>query len=102
MLQDGNLQVVTSELALAECLVCPSNRKPRRPASARNGAFQWRQAHRGADLPRNLIEAARLRALHGLEMPDAIHGATAKIARCKWFLTNDAFWPVLRVLKHFA
>jgi hypothetical protein len=27
------------------------------------------------------FEAARLRALHALKMPDAIHAATAKIAR---------------------
>lgn len=36
-----------------------------------------------------LLEAARLRGLHVLEIPDAIHAATAKIARCTHFLTAD-------------
>ncbi len=37
-----------------------------------------------------MLEAARLRALHALEMPDAIHAATAKTSRCTHFLTADA------------
>lgn len=36
-----------------------------------------------------LIEAARLRAVANLRLPDAIHGATATLTGCETFLTND-------------
>lgn len=36
-----------------------------------------------------LIEAARLRSLSSLRLPDAIHLATAINAGCSAFLTND-------------
>lgn len=36
-----------------------------------------------------LIEAARLRALHRVTLPDAVHLATASIHGCAVFLTND-------------
>lgn len=39
------------------------------------------------------MEAARLRALHGMKTPDAIQLATAKIAGATWFLTNDEDLP---------
>ncbi len=37
-----------------------------------------------------LVEAARLRAIANLRLPDAIHGATAILTGCETFLTNDA------------
>jgi predicted nucleic acid-binding protein len=37
-----------------------------------------------------LIAAARLRAASSLKLPDAIHLATAGLARCDCFITNDA------------
>ena len=46
-------------------------------------------------------QAARLRAMHGLQTPDAIHGATALSARASGFITNDAAFrrvPELDVL----
>ena len=52
-----------------------------------------------------LVEAATLRATRALEMPDAIHAATAKIARCSHLLTGDealaraVHLPLLRVEK---
>jgi len=36
-----------------------------------------------------LREAARLRATTKLKTPDAVHAATARIAGCVLFLTND-------------
>jgi len=35
------------------------------------------------------MEAARLRAQHGLRTPDAIHGATAVVGGAKGILSND-------------
>jgi len=93
MLEGGWLTAVTSELSLAETLVWP--------IKARNRDAQSEFAHLIANSPQSqiivipigrdvLLEAARLRALNGIEMPDAIHAATAKIARCNHFLTADA------------
>lgn len=90
MLENRWLGAVTSELSLAETLIWP--------IKARNRTAQSEFARLISDsgpitvLPigrQVLLEAARLRALHALEMPDAIHAATAKIARCTHFLTAD-------------
>jgi len=43
------------------------------------------------------MEAARLRADHGLRTPDAIHGATAIVTRASGILTND---KRLKILAH--
>lgn len=40
-------------------------------------------------------EAARLRAVHGLRTPDAIHGATALVTQADGMLTNDKQLKVL-------
>jgi len=40
-------------------------------------------------------EAARLRAVHGLRTPDAIHGATALITQATGMLTNDKKLKIL-------
>lgn len=90
MLEGGWIKAVTSELSLAEILVRPIRERNR---GAQSQTALWF----GADSPVSvlpisravLLEAARLRALHALEMPDAIHAATAKIARCTHFLTAD-------------
>lgn len=91
LVQDKQIQAVTSELSLAEALVQPI-RKVDRKAQAEFGKL-ISPAEELAVIPISrqiLLEAARLRALRSLEMPDAIHAATAKIARCRFFLTNDA------------
>lgn len=92
MLEDGDLQVVTSEFSLAECLIWPIKSRDRN--AQQHFANTLSNGNQLIVVPISreiLLEAARLRALHGLEMPDSIHSATAKIARCRWFLTNDAF-----------
>ena len=40
-------------------------------------------------------EAARLRAVHGLRTPDAIHGATALVTQADGMLTNDKRLKIL-------
>ena len=40
-------------------------------------------------------EAARLRAVHGLRTPDAIHGATALVTQADGMLTNDKKLKIL-------
>ena len=89
-LDRGECSAVTSELSLAECLVKPM-------ASGRTEFIETYLAmfrdHRSLSLvpiTRDLlIDAARLRALSRIKLPDAIHAATALRSGCASFLTND-------------
>jgi predicted nucleic acid-binding protein len=86
----GNLTAVTSELSLAEVLVMPiKNANPTQQETykqALSSTLNVRVIPVQRDI---LIEAARLRAVVKLKLPDAIHAATALTARCSTFLTND-------------
>lgn len=90
-INDGGLEAVTSELALAECLVKPI--ADRDETMIRN--YMWLLATdskflRVIPVTRDVIlEAARVRAASGIKLPDAIHLATAKIAACQAFVSND-------------
>lgn len=94
---------VTSELALAEALVMPLRRH------SAEEEHRCREMFRpGAGLELRpvtmavLEQMARMRAANpGVRTPDAIHAATAQLARCDAFLTNDARLravPGLRVI----
>jgi predicted nucleic acid-binding protein len=91
LIDSGQLQALTSELTLAELLV-----KPFRDGDV--AAQQTCQAMllnnlRLTSMPitrQMLIESARLRATTTLKLPDALHLATAAVAGCDLFLTNDA------------
>ncbi len=102
--QSGAWKLVTSELALAETLVWPIKNRDRSAQSA--FTLQIQSAPHLIVLPVTraiLIEAATLRATRALEMPDAIHAASAKSSRCSHFLTGDELLaravhlPVLRL-----
>jgi predicted nucleic acid-binding protein len=89
-LDAGQQEIATSELSVLEVLV--------KPIQAGNGRLEdlFRRAlynTRGFTLiPIDrfvLEEAARLRAHHGLKTPDALHAASALLARCTLFVTND-------------
>jgi predicted nucleic acid-binding protein len=89
--ESGDVSAVTSELALAELLIIPF----------RHGNVEEENRCRMILRPRphlsllpvdmDVLEAtARLRAaLPTMRTPDAIHAATAQLARCDAFLTND-------------
>tara|TARA_R110002020_G_scaffold50818_3_gene143858 strand:+ start:5786 stop:6220 length:435 start_codon:yes stop_codon:yes gene_type:complete len=87
----GDLEAVTSELALAECLVKPI--ADRDETLIRD--YMWLLATdskflRVMPVTRDVIlEAARVRAGSGIKLPDAIHLATAKMAGCNAFVSND-------------
>lgn len=93
-LRDGRQQVMTSELSVLEVLV-----KPIRLGDAHLQALFQRvlyQTRGFSCIPitrQTLEQAALLRATTGLKTPDAIHAATALIAGCTLFVTND---PVFR------
>jgi predicted nucleic acid-binding protein len=89
-LDQGTVQVETSELTLLEVLV-----KPLRDGNATLVAL-LRAVLLGTAglhcLPVSLqvLElAADLRAQYGLKTPDAIHAATAQVLGCACFVTND-------------
>ena len=86
----GEIVAVTSELTLAEVLV-----KPFQDAN-----LPAQKAYRSFLTPTLalqivpvdslvLLEAARLRAVARVKLPDAIHLATANRCGCDSFLTND-------------
>jgi predicted nucleic acid-binding protein len=87
-LQAGEIQVVSSELLILECLVLPLKTNNTILITAyeqflttRIRLFPIREA--------TLRSSAQLRATHNLKTPDAIHAATALSAGCTLFLTND-------------
>ena len=89
-IQNGECEIVTSELTLCEVLVVPfRNRDSTRAGQFRDlieatGAFEIVPTSR-----QTYIRASLYRAVHGLKTPDAIHVATAVEAGCGAFLTND-------------
>ncbi|HET6569120.1 MAG TPA: type II toxin-antitoxin system VapC family toxin [Rhodothermales bacterium] len=86
----GHLNVVTSELALAEMLVKPLREQKSQQADRYLTTLQPRPHFDVHPVTRAiLVEAARLRAASKLKLPDAIHAATAQFTGCEVFLTND-------------
>lgn len=93
----GEVHPLTSSLSLAETLVRPF----------KTGDMELVQAYQhflcGSSIlelvhisEKILVEAARLRAVASLKLPDAIHAATAVLSGAVTFLTNDrAFLQVL-------
>ncbi|MBD0302572.1 MAG: type II toxin-antitoxin system VapC family toxin [Tolypothrix sp. T3-bin4] len=86
----GNLRAFTSELTLAEVLVRPLMDGNLEIQTAYQQALQSSEGLEVVPVCREvLIEAARLRSVANLRLPDAIHGATAILTGCETFLTND-------------
>lgn len=84
------LKAVTSELSLAECLVKPLASGQSEIAEAYLEFLKDRRFLTVLPVTREiLIEAARLRGLSRIKLPDAIHAATALQKGCSSFLTND-------------
>lgn len=100
----GNWKLVTSELTLAETLARPIRTRDRRAQDEFLADLQSAPHLVLVPTSRALwLEAATLRATRGLELPDAVHAATARWSRCSHFLTGDELLaravhlPVLRV-----
>lgn len=92
----GELRAFTSELTLAEVLVRPLMDGNLEIQAAYQQALQNSDGFEVVPVSREvLIEAARLRSIANLRLPDAIHGATAILNGCQTFLTNDRRLAVL-------
>lgn len=100
LVEIGSCTAITSEMALAECLV-----KPYQLGQHENIQIYQQTIHSTAFLEvvpihrKILIEAARIRAQTGHKMPDAIHIATALLYGCSIFISND---QRLKALKYFT
>ena len=96
--QDGNITIVSSPLIVIEALV-----KPLRDGNTEIES-QYRElfasnAVRLLDASYQVFEdAASIRAETGLRTPDAIHAATALLAECTLFVTNDTDFRRVRRL----
>ena len=89
-IETHDLDVITSQLTLAECLVKPE--KDKNKAVIEQYKAHINTSHRltvKAVSRKILIDSARERSELGLKLPDAIHMATALDQGCKTFITND-------------
>lgn len=87
----GQLQAVTSELTLAETLVRPIMDGDADRQAMYEQAIQTSMNLRVVPVSRLVLaEAARIRVVSGLRLPDSIHAATSMRGVCETFLTNDA------------
>ena len=87
--EEGEIELVSSELILMETLVLPLKNAD---AVLINAYERLLLSSEIRLIPINqsvLREAARLRATTTLKTPDAIHAATALSVNCTQFVTND-------------
>lgn len=91
LISERQIEGVTSELTLAECLVKPiADRNEDLIRSYLSLLAADSKFLRVAPVSRAIIlEAARVRAGSRIKLPDAIHVATASINRCSTFVSND-------------
>jgi len=89
-LDDAEISAVTSELALAEVLVKPIKDQNLAAQQAYRTFLASTPVLRVAPISRDILEeAAHLRAITRLKLPDAIHLATSNQNGCDSFLSND-------------
>jgi predicted nucleic acid-binding protein len=89
-LNAGTQEVLTSDLTLLEVLVKPLRAGDVPLATLYRNLLLGTIGLTSLPIDRNTLEAAAaLRAAVGLKTPDAIHAATALLAKATLFLTND-------------
>lgn len=89
-LSSGEAAAVASEFALAECLVKPYAEANRKAIDAYLLLFNASRALAVMAVTREiLVHAAQLRARSKISLPDAIHVATAEVAGCRVFVSED-------------
>lgn len=87
---EGTLEIVTSDLTLAEVLVGPlKSKRPDLVSAYEKLLFPRKNFFRIPVTVRILKRSAELRASFNIKLPDAIHVATALETACTVFLTED-------------
>lgn len=88
--QDAQITVVTSVITLTECLMKPLRDNDTNLVTAYNAMLRSTRRVRLEPVDVTVAgRAADLRAKYNLRTPDALHIATALVAGCDAFLTND-------------
>lgn len=87
MKAEAGAPLAISPLVQAECLVSPMRRGD--AALERRYSTLFRRMTILGFADSIFLDAARLRARHGLKLPDALHLACAKHHGCSAFWTND-------------
>ncbi len=91
MLDDGQLTAVTSPVTLAECLVVPLRANRSDLAQAFTDLITMGNHTVFVSIDQETAQkAAELRAKYNLTLTDAFQAASALVAGCEAFLTNDA------------
>ena len=86
----GDFEVVTSTVTITEVLVHPISLNNYALAEAYRDILQNAAYLRTVPVTAGIAEtAARLRAVHNIRTPDAIHIATAMHCNAEFFFTND-------------
>ena len=85
----GDIQIISSELALLETLVAPLRNLDSVLITAYETLLLSTEMQLMPMTRAILREAAQLRAQTNMKTPDAIHAATAIAHGCSIFLTND-------------
>jgi predicted nucleic acid-binding protein len=89
-LDAGVLQAVTSELTLAEVLIGPLRNNDRDVVRTYKSLLTSSKVLRTVPVNATILErSAAIRCNSMISLPDAIHLATAELAGCKYFLTED-------------
>jgi predicted nucleic acid-binding protein len=89
-LDAGVLQAVTSELTLAEVLIGPLRTRDAATGDAYKAVLRSGKALRAIPVTSAVLErSTELRCNSTMSLPDAIHLATAELAGCRYFLTED-------------
>lgn len=87
---DQQMSIITSTIALAECLPKPLKENDRAVVKAYDTLFQNTKEIRLVPVDSSIARrCADLRAQYNLRTPDALHNATAIETGCDVFLTND-------------
>ena len=85
----GQLEIVTSELSVLEVMVGPIRTGNQRLINSYERLLTGTEIRLIPIDVTVLANAAKLRAQTSLRTPDAIHAATASLANCNTFVTND-------------
>lgn len=89
-IDSGQLLAITSELTLAESLVKPIMENNLHLQHIYQSILQTSDFLEVVPVSRQvLLEAAKIRAINNIKLPDAIHLATALTNHCQFFITND-------------
>lgn len=96
----GQLSGVTSALTLMETLVQPYKLKNISLAKQYGALLTRSSGLQCADITASTCTAAaQLRAAHGIKTPDALQLATALMANCSAFVTNDRNLPTIASMR---